>query len=257
MTASSGASWTCPACSRRVPGHVEPVQMWPRAGAMPTRPTPAVPTQSHSVFMAKMAAAVLVAAAAMAGAAVLRPIDAGAGSRSRLRRESRARSCRPAIVARAVAEANRCAEPPDASPAPRTGDVDAEPPIVPAARQPAAPTPGAGVPLEDLVARVSPTVVVIETSTGSGSGVFVRPDTIVTNAHVAGSDLTVRVRRASGDTLRARVDTVARDLRPGAAQALGAAGRTTRGLARHRPRACGRARRWWPSDRRSASCRIR
>ena len=33
---------------------------------------------------------------------------------------------------------------------------------------------------------ISPTVVVIETSTGSGSGVFVRPDTIVTNAHVAG-----------------------------------------------------------------------
>jgi hypothetical protein len=68
------------------------------------------------------------------------------------------------------------------------------------------------VSLEDLVARVSPTVVVIETSTGRGSGVFVGPDTIVTNAHVAGNDLTFRVRRLSGDTLSARVDTVARDL---------------------------------------------
>jgi Trypsin-like peptidase domain len=66
--------------------------------------------------------------------------------------------------------------------------------------------------LEDLVARVSPTVVIVETSTGRGSGVFVRPDTVVTNAHVTGSELSVRVRRASGDTTTARVETVARDL---------------------------------------------
>jgi hypothetical protein len=70
---------------------------------------------------------------------------------------------------------------------------------------------GTQMPLEDLVARVSPTVVVIETSTGRGSGVFVRPDTIITNAHVTGSELTVRVRRASGDMTTARVETVARD----------------------------------------------
>jgi hypothetical protein len=66
--------------------------------------------------------------------------------------------------------------------------------------------------LEDLVAAVSPSVVIIETSSGRGSGVFVRPDTIITNAHVAGSDLLVRVRRASGDTTTARVENVARDL---------------------------------------------
>src|SRR5207344_3394161 len=67
------------------------------------------------------------------------------------------------------------------------------------------------MPLEDLVARVSPAVVIIETSTGRGSGVFVRPDTIITNAHVTGSELTVRVRRASGEMTTARVETVARD----------------------------------------------
>jgi hypothetical protein len=52
----------------------------------------------------------------------------------------------------------------------------------------------------------------IETSAGRGSGVFVRPDTIVTNAHVAASDLSVRIRRAAGDTMTARVESVARDL---------------------------------------------
>jgi len=52
----------------------------------------------------------------------------------------------------------------------------------------------------------------VETSTGRGSGFFVRPDTIITNAHVAGSDLTVRIRRTGGDTSTAHVETVARDL---------------------------------------------
>jgi len=68
------------------------------------------------------------------------------------------------------------------------------------------------LPLEDLVARVGPSVVAIETSTGRGSGFFVQRDTIVTNAHVAGSDLSVRIHRASGDTITARVDRVAADL---------------------------------------------
>ena len=67
-------------------------------------------------------------------------------------------------------------------------------------------------PLEDLVSRVSPAVVAIETSTGRGSGFFVQPDTIVTNAHVAGSDASVRIHLASGGTLTARVDKVAADI---------------------------------------------
>ena len=62
------------------------------------------------------------------------------------------------------------------------------------------------------MARVAPAVVAIETSTGRGSGFFVQADTIITNAHVAGSDVTVRVHRASGDTLNARVERVATDI---------------------------------------------
>ena len=68
------------------------------------------------------------------------------------------------------------------------------------------------IPLEDLVARVGPAVVAIETSSGRGSGFFVEKDTVVTNAHVAGTDLSVRIRRASGDMVSARVDRVAADL---------------------------------------------
>src|SRR6185436_16996877 len=125
----------------------------------------------------------------------------------------------PGIVARAVAEA---AASPDTV-TPRSASLPADeagaatvPAIVPAAPAAAAhlpPAPAGGTALlEDIVARVSPAVVVVETSTGRGSGVFVPNDTIITNAHVAGTDLTVRVRRAAGDTMTARVDSVARDL---------------------------------------------
>lgn len=79
-----------------------------------------------------------------------------------------------------------------------------------AASTAAAPAPT--VSLEDLVARVAPAVVAIETTAGRGSGFFVEPDTIITNAHVVGSDVSVKVRRVSGDPLNARVERVATDL---------------------------------------------
>jgi S1-C subfamily serine protease len=97
------------------------------------------------------------------------------------------------IVAKAVG-ANPAVTPgiePVAAPA----AAAAEPSPVPAA------SVGATGSLEDLVAHISSAVVMIETSTGRGSGVFVRPDTIVTNAHVAGNDVSVRVRRAGGDDI--------------------------------------------------------
>ena len=72
--------------------------------------------------------------------------------------------------------------------------------------------PAAAPPLEDLVARVGPAVVAIETSSGRGSGFFIEKDTILTNAHVAGSDISVRIRRASGEVVNARVERVATDL---------------------------------------------
>ena len=61
--------------------------------------------------------------------------------------------------------------------------------------------------LEDIIARVMPAVVRVETPTGSGTGFFVRPDTILTNVHVVTDNLSVTVRRANGRTLSARVES--------------------------------------------------
>src|SRR4029079_6678388 len=86
----------------------------------------------------------------------------------------------------------------------------AKPPVDEATKSASSDPKEAGaLPLEDLVARVGPAVVAIETSSGRGSGFFVQKDTILTNAHVAGTDVTVKIRRASGDISSARVERVA------------------------------------------------
>ena len=68
----------------------------------------------------------------------------------------------------------------------------------------AADTPAA---LEDLITRVMPAVVTIQTQTSRGSGFFVTPDTVITNVHVVGTESTVTIRRPDGATTMARVQT--------------------------------------------------
>ena len=63
--------------------------------------------------------------------------------------------------------------------------------------------------LEDLVSRAMPALVRVESPDGFGSGFFISPDTIVTNAHVVGSNSSVTIRRTDGKTMPARVETTA------------------------------------------------
>jgi hypothetical protein len=72
---------------------------------------------------------------------------------------------------------------------------------------PAALSTGTTTSLEDLVGRVLPAVVTIQTPTGRGSGFFVAPDTILTNVHVVTTSPSVTVRRSDGTTTTARVAT--------------------------------------------------
>jgi hypothetical protein len=74
-----------------------------------------------------------------------------------------------------------------------------------AATTPAAPAGS----LEDVIGSALPAVVRVETNSGSGSGFFVKPDTILTNVHVVESNLLVTIRRQDGKTLSARVETTA------------------------------------------------
>jgi S1-C subfamily serine protease len=82
----------------------------------------------------------------------------------------------------------------------------AEPPVsAPDEAEPSTPAATAAS-LEDLVSRASPAVVVVETSSGRGSGFFVTSDTILTNVHVVSSNTSVTIRRPDGSTSTARVE---------------------------------------------------
>lgn len=75
-----------------------------------------------------------------------------------------------------------------------------------------APVPTARAPLsasastEEMVDRVIPAVVLIETTGGRGSGFFVRHDTVITNVHVVENDSYVTLRKSDGTTVNARVE---------------------------------------------------
>jgi S1-C subfamily serine protease len=66
--------------------------------------------------------------------------------------------------------------------------------------------------LEDMIGRALPAVVRVETPGGLGSGFFIAPDTLLTNAHVVGSNTTVSIRRPDGAMLSGRVDVSAPEL---------------------------------------------
>ena len=76
------------------------------------------------------------------------------------------------------------------------------PVTAPAAPEPAAPTSS----LEDLVARAVPAVAAIQAGNARGSGFFVRPDTVITNAHVIEGQTSVQL-QAGASKYSARVVT--------------------------------------------------
>jgi S1-C subfamily serine protease len=100
---------------------------------------------------------------------------------------------------------------PDAAPmaAPPTAAAPAAP-IPPATSPPVTPNADARpATLEDMIASATPAVVVIETETARGSGFYVRPNTIVTNAHVVRGATSVRIRLANGRMGTANVTNLA------------------------------------------------
>lgn len=59
--------------------------------------------------------------------------------------------------------------------------------------------------LEEMISRVIPAVVLVESTTGRGSAFFVETDTLLTNVHVVAGNSSVTIRHAGGATASARV----------------------------------------------------
>ena len=102
-------------------------------------------------------------------------------------------------------------------PAPTTGAVPPPPVVSPAERPmtPAAtplsplPTADTRASIEDVVARATTAVVMVETADSRGTGFFVSADTLITNDHVVGRAASVTVRLHDGSTRTARVERTA------------------------------------------------
>ena len=205
--------WTCPACARRVPRRVGACRCgFQQAEAPPPLPAEAFETApppssgANPLLMIGIAAVVALAMvplwsrftapdpADQARAGDVR--EAGPG-RAGLLEEGESRTGiagEPAAVP--TAPRNVTAAPqPEGPPAPAAPSV----PVLPAPAPPAS--------LEDVVSRVIPAVAAIDAGRSRGTGFFIRPDQVLTNAHVVEGQASVTLQVGSA-SYTARVSSV-------------------------------------------------
>ena len=196
----SGFSKVCPSCGRRVPRNVGTCRC---GAALPTGEISAVsPVETETPSAGSSPLLALLIAVLVAGGAgywlFMRPaaISTQAGNTPSTQAESiggdapRAAASPEARAWDAAANAKEQAAPdttPDAPNTARPANLSAS--------------------IEEMVDRVMPAVVLIETTGGRGSGFYVRHDTLITNAHVVQNDSYVTLRRMDGSSVNARVET--------------------------------------------------
>ena len=194
----SSLSTLCSKCGRRVPATVATCRCGQAIEHLRTQPNVETPhaEERPSPSPASIAVLALVLTAGVAIAAVMW-----------IRRDPPPLP-RPTATATVRAErAPQVAAEPTAAPEapPHNPFEDLLPPSKESSTD-AAPSALPTLSLEELINKTMPAVVRIESPAGTGSGFFVRPDTILTNLHVVGTNSAVTVRRPDGTTVRGRLD---------------------------------------------------
>lgn len=197
----------CPSCGRRVPRTVSTcrcgAEVTAEAGAV-AEVVPSAEAESTDYTMAAVAGVALIIVVAVAwsylrptapatatpdqAAEVAEPAPAPDGAAPGAAEKSAERRAWDASVAAGGVA------PPAPAPAQAPSSEPASPVDIPAG-------------LEDVVSRVMPAVVRVETSQGSGSGFYVRSDTVLTNVHVVKDNTYVTLRQLDGSSVQARVDS--------------------------------------------------
>jgi len=194
-SSSAGFSWVCPACDRRVPrkftacrcGHKPNWSGAPPDVSADDARTPSTPAVSIAGGVVVLLALIVVGAWYVSRPASPAPVPV------------------PDTLAQTASGASTGAV---RLPAPTSTPAPPTPSPLPTPEPSEAPAAGT---LEDLVARVMPAVVRVETGAGTGSGFFVTADTLFTNVHVVTGNSTVTIRRSDGTTQAARVAAMAPD----------------------------------------------
>jgi hypothetical protein len=206
----TGFSRVCPSCGRRVPRNVNACRCGVELPAETSSAAPAAIPEESSGGSGTLIA--LVVAVLLIGGAgywlFLRP--ASVVTQTEAAEED---DVTPEATAATASDTSPIARAWDAAAnAKETTPADPEP-IAPPAAEPAAPTP-LSASTEEMVDRVMPAVVLIETTGGRGSGFYVRHDTLITNVHVVENDRYVTLRRNDGTTVNARVEPAGIDVEP-------------------------------------------
>ena len=202
---SPALSWVCPACGRHVPRKLTEC----RCGFVHLATPPDAPVPSDAKPSGLWAAVRSVAFAVAAIAATIGTVWFTNG-RSAVVPLPTAPPPQASVPGASAQSAPRAPLAPGSNPAPAStmaGGVEAV--MRPAANAATASAPAS---LEEVIGRAMPAVVRVETGTGTGSGFFVAPDTILTNVHVVSGSTSVTIRRAGGSTSPARVDATAPDV---------------------------------------------
>lgn len=197
----TGFSRVCPSCGRRVPRNVATC----RCGAeLPVEfiSEPAAAAEPSSGGSSAIVA-LIVGALVLAGGGYwffMRPAPAATETEAVAEDQApEGTAATPSVSRSAEARAwDAAANAKESEPA-KPADTPAAAPSTPAAPLSAS--------TEEMVDRVMPAVVLIETTTGRGSGFYVRHDTLITNVHVVQNDGYVTLRRNDGSTVNARVES--------------------------------------------------
>src|SRR5262245_11828950 len=189
---STNISWTCPSCGRRVPRrvdecrcgfqHAETPADAPISAPAPSGPPASAPRRQDSTHIVFLSLLVIVAGGIVA-LYLLResaPVPAKAAATS------------PGPAAHASLPV-----------------ADAAPALVDTPPEPTPPTPDAPATasLEDVVSRILPAVASITAGPSRGTGFFIKPDQVLTNAHVIQGQTSVTLQVGTA-TYNARVQTV-------------------------------------------------
>jgi S1-C subfamily serine protease len=183
-------SWTCPACARRVPSRVDACRCGHEKQSAPV----VVPEESSAErARSSPPASVLLILGVAVGIAITVFIV-------RSQKDETPAPPSPTVSALTVVDTPEPAT--DAHVAPVNGSISLAQPVI-ASPSIAAPPVGS---IEDIVSAALPAVASIDTGTSRGSGFFVRPDLVVTNAHVVEGHTSVQL-QAGGSKYTARVMT--------------------------------------------------
>lgn len=210
----SAYSWTCPSCSRRVPGRLQtcrcgferdPALMSSVTVDPPTEPSTGAAGGAFGVIRILLGVLLIAGLAAYAAIRLFRPDTTEITSAP--------------LPAQPSPGTSAAASPaPAAEPDVRTF-TGSEPSTVkePVTSPPAplifgAPITASPSSLEDVISAATPAVVSIETREGRGSGFFVNPGVIITNNHVVDGNVSVTVRLPSGSSLPGRVERTSSDI---------------------------------------------